>query len=445
MSAPGRRTRGCCSIPIEFVIPYGMAGNAAAPIAQLRRSMTIAALVVAGESVFFLPYVITRVFRPTFLEVFGLTNLELGLAFSAYGLVAMICYAVGGPIADRFSARSLLTVALSATACGGLYMATVPSLRGLTLLYAFWGLTSILLFWAALIRATREWGGERRLGSAFGLLDGGRGLFAALVGAAAYAVFSVLLPDVEHATLAERSEALRRVILMFTGTVFAAAALVWIVIPSAPSRGGERSPRFTLRAALRVAAMPTLWLQAMIIVCAYVGYKAIDDVSLYAREVMGMDELRAAGVGAAVLWMRPIACIAAGWLADRGSVTGLSSLSFLLVLVGSLVLASGSLQTAPVALFLLVVAASASGIYALRGLYFAIMGEARIPLSYTGTAVGIVSTIGYTPDVFSGPLMGYLLDRSPGAPGHHHWFLVVAAFSLAGLLATLAMRNLSAR
>jgi hypothetical protein len=98
-----------------------------------------------------------------------------------------------------------------------------------------------------------------------------------------------------------------------------------------------------------------------------------------------------------------------------------------------------------VALFMFVIAGSASGIYALRGLYFAIMGEARIPLSYTGTAVGIVSTIGYTPDVFSGPLMGYLLDRSPGASGHYHWFGVVAAFALLGLLATLALRKLTAR
>jgi len=422
-----------------------MTGTAAAPASKLRRSMTIAALVVAGEAVFFLPYVITRVFRPTFLEVFDLTNLELGLAFSAYGLVAMICYAVGGPIADRFSARSLLVVALSATASGGIYMATVPPLRGLTLLYAFWGLTSILLFWAALIRATREWGGEQRLGSAFGLLDGGRGLFAALVGAVAYALFSALLPDVERATPEQRSEALRQVILLFTGTVFAAAALAWIAIPSTPGPVSERSSRFTLRSAARVAAMPALWLQALIILSAYVGYKSIDDVSLYAREVMRMDELRAAGVGAAVLWARPVACIAAGWLADRSSVTGMSSLCFALVTLGSIVLASGFLQAAPAALFLLVVAASASGIYALRGLYFAIMGEAKIPLRYTGTAVGIVSTIGYTPDVFSGPLMGYLLDRSPGATGHHHWFMVVAAFSLAGLLATLALGKLTGR
>ena len=75
-------------------------------------------------------------------------------------------------------------------------------------------------------------------------------------------------------------------------------------------------------------------------------------------------------------------------------------------------------------------------IFALRGLYFAIMQEGRVPMAYTGSAVGFVSLIGYTPDVFMGPLMGYLLDQSPGATGHQHVFWVVSGFALVGLVAS---------
>ena len=77
-----------------------------------------------------------------------------------------------------------------ATAAGGLYMSTIPGVFQMGLLYGFWGVTSILLFWAALISATREWGGQRSQGVAFGILDGGRGLVAA-----AFAVFAVMLLD----------------------------------------------------------------------------------------------------------------------------------------------------------------------------------------------------------------------------------------------------------
>ena len=65
------------------------------------------------------------------------------------------------------------------------------------------------------------------------------------------------------------------------------------------------------------------------------------------------------------------------------------------------------------------------GIFALRGLYYAIMEEGQVPLAYTGSAVGLVSVTGYAPDIFMGPLMGYLLDSAPGASGHRHVFSVV--------------------
>lgn len=110
-----------------------------------RRILAITALVIAGESVFLLPFVLQRVFRPTLLEVFDLTNLELGTAFAVYGVVAMAAYFFGGPLADRFPARNLLAIALASTAAGGLVMMTVPSHSTLVLLYAYWGFTTMAL------------------------------------------------------------------------------------------------------------------------------------------------------------------------------------------------------------------------------------------------------------------------------------------------------------
>lgn len=62
-------------------------------------------LILAGEAVFILPFVLTRVFRPTILEVFKLSNLELGAAQSMYGIVAVFAYLVGGPLAASISAQ----------------------------------------------------------------------------------------------------------------------------------------------------------------------------------------------------------------------------------------------------------------------------------------------------------------------------------------------------
>lgn len=402
-----------------------------------RRVFSIAALVIAGESVFLLPFVVARVFRPTVLDVFDLTNLELGTAYSVYGIVAMAAYFFGGPLADKYPARILMTIALASTAAGGLVLMAVPSFETLMGLYAYWGVTTIALFWAPLIRATRQWGGEKEQGRAFGFLDGGRGLLAASMGLIMVLLFAGLLPaDTEAATLAEKTQALRRIILVLSGMTFAAAVLVMLALPrSDPSETAANQP-LSLKGVARVAAMPTVWLQAAIILCAYAGFKAIDDFSLYANQVVGLDQVDAARAGVLSLWIRPFAAVGAGLLADRIGAATMTVSSFTLLAFGSLFLASGMIGSGMVFVFLLTIVCTSMGIFALRALYFAIMREGKVPPAYTGAAVGLVSVIGYTPDVFMGPLMGYLLDQSPGPAGHQHVYWVVTGFALLGLLAS---------
>ncbi len=410
------------------------------------RAITLLALIAAGEAVFFLPFLLARVFRPTVLEVFGLTNLELGTAYGVYGIVAMAAYLFGGPLADRFAARNMLAIALVTTAAGGLLLVTVPSLTALIGLYAFWGFTTIALFWAPLIRATREWGGEHTQGAAFGLLDGGRGLLAAVTGSVMVTVFAALLPtDPDTATLAQRTVALRQVILLLLGITVAIAVLTWLVLPArrqtATPAETRHAPHAGMKSLQAVVALPAVWLQALIILCAYVGFRSIDDFALYANEVLGMNDVESARLGTVSLWVRPVAAVSAGLLADRYGARRMTLLSFVLLAAGSAMLASGLLARAPAnqattALFMLTVIGTSLGIFALRGLYFAIMKEGRIPLAITGSAVGVVSLVGYTPDVFMGPLMGWLLDRSPGAAGHADLFTVVAGVALLGIAAT---------
>ena len=68
------------------------------------------------------------------------------------------------------------------------------------------------------------------------------------------------------------------------------------------------------------------------------------------------------------------------------------------------------------------------------------MKETKIPLVYTGTAVGIVSFVGFTPDVFMSPWMGHLLDKYQGAPGHQYVFLILSLFAFIGLVTSLLFR-----
>ena len=249
-------------------------------------------LMVIGEGAFLLPFVVSRIFRPTFLKVFDLTNFELGSAFSVYGVVATLSYLFGGPIADRFSPKKLLIFSLLST-----MMAAIPSLTGLTLLYGFWGISTILLFWAAFTKETRVLGGDESQGLAYGLVDGGRGLLAAMLASASVLLFATYLPlDPVSSTVAELTNSLQIVIYFFCGLIALSAFMVWIVLPGDGAKATSHSV-VKITDLKQLATNKVIWLQGVILLCAYVGYKCTDDFSLYASDALGFNDVHAAHVG----------------------------------------------------------------------------------------------------------------------------------------------------
>ena len=71
--------------------------------------------------------------------------------------------------------------------------------------------------------------------------------------------------------------------------------------------------------------------------------------------------------------------------------------------------------------------------------------QGGVPVAVTGTAVGLVSVIGYTPDAFAPVLSGLVLDAYPGARGYQILFLLMGGLSFLGLVAaTLIYRRIQA-
>lgn len=393
-------------------------------------------LILAGEAVFILPFVLPRIFRPTVLDVFQLDNVQLGLCFSVYGIVALLSYLIGGPLADRFPPRKLIAIALWMTAIGGFVFASYPKFQTLQVLYGYWGFTTIFLFWAPMIKATRVWGGDTSQGKAFGLLDGGRGLTGALFGLMGVFIFSLFLgADVNAADLMERKSAFTYVIYTSSAIISIVGILVWLFMKSNVDDSEIQIERITLDQVSTVLKLPAVWLLMIIILCAYVGYKITDVLSLYAREVMLYDEVKSAQVGTFLQFMRPATGILVGLFVDRFRITVWLFLSLIFCAVGGVLFASGIIAPSTTALFFISVIIVAVGVYAARALYFGVMRVGKIPLVLTGTAVGLISLVGYTPDIFAGPAYGYFLDKYPGEQGHQYVFWMLTAFSTAGAVA----------
>jgi MFS family permease len=132
-----------------------------------------------------------------------------------------------------------------------------------------------------------------------------------------------------------------------------------------------------------------------------------------------------------------------GLLVDKTSSIRWIIIGFFIMLIGALLFASGIIIASMNIIFLLSLIITAVGTYAIRALYFAVFNEGKIPLELTGTAVGIISIIGYTPDIFATPIIGYLLDTYPGIVGHQYVFMMLVIFSILGLFASIKFSKLT--
>ena len=409
----------------------------------MNRFLRITALILAGEMIFALPFGTQRYFRPTLLEAFDITNTQLGDMFAAYGVTAMLSYLFGGPFADRYSARALLAASLILTAAGGVYMATFPGVLELTLLYAFWGVTTIFLFWAALIKATRDWGGNSTQGIAFGVLDGGRGLAAAIFAGIGVLILALYMPEqVEAVTDEARRAGLRSIILYYSVLTLACAAIVWFMVPHDSSTVSSRRNPFA--GLVEVIRKPLIWAQASIIICAYCAYKGLDNYALYANQVLNMSEINSAKLATYGAYVRPVACVIAGLVADRfDSARSIFALFvMLLASYGVLSIATPDTMSLNVIYFNLFVTFFAA--FALRGIYYALLQETRTPKHLTGASVAVIAFVGYTPEVFFGPITGRILDATPGVGGHLDYFRFLFAVAVVGIIVTLALIKLNA-
>ncbi|MDG1713479.1 MAG: MFS transporter [Woeseiaceae bacterium] len=407
------------------------------------RVLQMIVLIFAGELVFSLPFHLARFFRPSFLELFNLSNTNLGDVFAVYGLTAMVSYFFGGLIADKISARKLMTISLLLTAFGGLYMSTFPNILGMMMLYGYWGITTIFLFWAAMLKATREWGGDYTQGKAFGLLDGGRGLLASLVSALAILVFASFLPsEINLAVTSQKLNGFRTVILFYSALTAIAAILIWMFLPE-PSITCNHKQNTNFNNLIKVLTNRMVWLHAAIIICAYSTYKGLDNTALYAYEVLGMNAVEAAKLFTYSSLARPIAAILAGFLVDRIAASYVIFLAFFILIftyIGFIIF-DGS---ASLVVFILInIFSTFFMVFAIRGIYFALVNEIKTPKNITGTTIGIVSFVGFTPDIFFGSISGRILDANPGITGHQNYFLFLTVIALIGVITTWCLRKVN--
>ena len=199
-----------------------------------RRYFELGVIVVAAGAIYPLLY-LRQNFEVSILESFGITLTQLSQCYAMLGVIFVVTYLPSGWLTDRVSPRILLTFSLATTGLLGLWFSTMPSFSMLQVIFAGWGITTGLTFWSAHIKAVTLLADSKEQGRFFGILDGGRGLFEALLATIAVAWFAYAIESQGDST----RQALLEVIYLYVAVLLILAPVVYLALDDLkPDNGG---------------------------------------------------------------------------------------------------------------------------------------------------------------------------------------------------------------
>jgi hypothetical protein len=142
-------------------------------------------------------------------------------------------------------------------------------------LYGFWGVSTLIIFWAPFIKATRNLGPDTEQGRLFGFLEGGRGVFGFLIGMFTLFVFK---------EMGEGPTGLMWVINISAVVTIAAGLTVWLMFEDPPPGMASESLFQNFSGALKT---PQVWVIGLIIFCGYGLFASQSYITPYMTGVMG--------------------------------------------------------------------------------------------------------------------------------------------------------------
>ncbi len=405
----------------------------------LQRYIQLAVLVVVAGAIYPLIY-LRQNFEVTILESFGITATQLGQSYAMLGVLFVLTYVPSGWLADRVAPRILMSFSLAFAGVLGIWFSTMPSFASLQMIFAGWGLATGLTFWAALIKATTLLAKPEEQGRFFGILDGGRGLVEAVLATIAVGMFAYWIEGLGQ----ESATALRKVIWFYVSFMLIMSPIVLFIVKdnrhddadvdaSAPAESD-----FFADVRL-IASREEVWLAAFCILAGYQLFWATYSFSAYMQIHYELTAVAVGSITVAKLWMRPIGAAAAGFAGDfldRERVLGI------LLLLSAIALAGLTVLPPTVATVVLLAMVMLIGIltYAVRGIFWSTLESCKIPSRIKGLAIGAISLIGYSPDIYLPLLNGVLLDNFPGRLGYSIYFLGIALTGVLGAAAAWRLK-----
>lgn len=382
-------------------------------------------LISIGSSIIYAPMYLKNVFYDPLMNALGVSNADLGLMVSMYGIAAMICYLPSGIVADKFRMRHLATWGFITTAILVWIYATLPSLSVCLVLFCLMGVTSILVWWGTRFKVIRLCCEENEYATRIGIsysIYGVAGLVIGLVNAGIIAAFA-------------GSAGVQIMLVTLGAIIFILGILSFFLIPDFKGEIDKNAKMFSLKEAVEAIKHPgVLWACAAYF-CCYAVYQGATYTTPYLTQCFGADSnlvnvvglIRTYGIG---LIAGPVVGIIATKLKSPSKAI-MSMFVLSIACLIAFILFPQDPSGAMIAAILVVVFGFTT--YGAFSIGSSPLSEVKIPMRIFGTASGVLSVIGFLPDVFIHTWYGGIIDAQ-GTAAYTSIFGFEAMFGVIGIV-----------
>lgn len=405
------------------------------------RYWQLSLLILAAGTIYPIPY-IRQNFENSMLETFRMTQAQLGECSSLLGLMFFLTYAPSGWLADRFKPNKLLAFSMAGTGLLALWLATAPPIAHIKVIFLGLGITSGLTLWGSLIKTTSLLAPHDQQGRYFGLLESGRGIVEALLATIALALFAFYLEEL----MADTSTAMTVVINFYGGTALALSPLILLFLQT-PERAAADPARHhglggTWADITVLIGNQSVWLSGLVILIGYQLFWVTYSFAGLLESVFGLSAITVGTITVARLWMRPIGPLVAGFLGDKfHAVRFLSWLllaaAIALVSMPLLPLGAGLIVLLPIVLIVSLLT------FGIRGIYWATLDDCNVSAPTRGLAIGLISVLAYTPDIYVPMVQALCLSIWEGKAGYAAYYSVFASTGVLGFWAARRLVKIS--
>jgi len=379
----------CVILVIEqnmFVCDWGNTMN------QKERYFQILLLILAAGSIYTLPYIRTN-FQSVLLTTFDMSLEELSMLYTLIGFLFIIGYIPSGWLADKYSIKYLIIISLVITACCGFYMATIPVKEHLYMIFFVWGISCVFTFWASLIKGITILSTTKEKPFVFGFLDGGRGLVEAILATVVFIIFKNTVngsTDVDVLALG-----LSYVLSFYSLFILIIAILILRFMNDLEEKGEVVD--CGIDDVVGVFKRLDILLLCGIIFSGYTLFWTSYYMGGFIEVKLSIPATGIVGIVTLMLWMRPLAGFTCGFIAAK---FGTSKTIGIFTLLGALILMFIMItKITDIKLITLFIMIYGYLVYSIRGLYWSLIDRVHITRKTLGITIGIISFIGYLPDV----------------------------------------------